>query len=157
MAKNHQNKKSNKAHKYTNPTTVPTKKKKKIFRDDPRNTDLYKQQSDETYDVVDEDSELLDIPELDVSDDFWDENNDPGSYYIDEPDLSIPTPIETMEDQYSDYSLSTPQNLYVDPTSYQIENGSANSDGSVRWVAYLYFDDVVGADSYEYVINASGS
>jgi len=52
-------------------------------------------------------------------------------------------------------TLAVPENLYIDPTSYQLEDYEASSDGMVRWVASLVFDDVNNAASYEYIINAS--
>jgi hypothetical protein len=154
VQKHHNKKKTKKTQKYTNPSSIPKKKKTKITKDDPRNTDLNKEQSNEIYDIVDDDY-TSSLDEIDISTDFWDENNDPDSYYDIDDDPVIATPIETMSDNSLDATLSAPTNLYIDPNSYQLENNSANSDGSVRWVAYLYFDDVEGAESYEYVLNAS--
>jgi len=153
MSKGHQKKKNKKVQKRINPATVPTKNKIKITVDDPRNNTLYQELSETTYEIVrdDADSDVI----FDISDDLWDEDNDPTIYSInDDEDLSVPTPIETMTDDSVGYELSAPTNLYVDPNSFKLEDNSANSDGVVRWTAYLYFDDVDGADNYEYTINA---
>ena len=153
MAKDHQNKKNKRVNKYTNPVSVPAKNKKKINQDDPRNNRSYKNKIDEIYEIIDEtDLDLLD--EIDTYDYLWDEDIDPSSYLEDNEDMEIPTPSDTMQDSSLDFSLSAPKNLYIDPSSFMLEDKDSNSDGVVRWTAYLYFDDVAGAESYEYTINA---
>jgi len=153
MAKAHQKKKNKKVNKYTNPVSVPVKNKIKINKDDPRNNSFYKNKIGEIYEIIDE-TDLDFLEEVDTSDYLWDENVDPSSYLEDNEDLEIPTPSDTMQDFSLDFSLSAPTNLYIDTTSFMLEDKDSNSDGVVRWTAYLYFDDVAGAETYEYTINA---
>jgi hypothetical protein len=155
MAKNHSKKKNTKAHKYTSPASIPHFGQTiKISSDDPRNSRLRMEQSPNTYKVTSE-TELDNVQEQDVAEDFWNEDQDPDQWYELDSDPVIVTPEETMEEPSTDYALSAPTNLYVDPSSYTLENNSANSDGVVRWTAYLHFDDVEGAEDYEFVLGAS--
>jgi len=153
MAKAHQNKKNKKVNKYINPTSVPANNKIKINQDDPRNNQYYKNKTNEIYEIVDE-TELDYLEEIDDYDYLWNEDNDPSAYSDDNEDLEVPTPEEIMQDSPLNFSISAPTNLYIDPNSFMLEDKDSNSDGAVRWTAYLYFDDVAGAESYEYTINA---
>lgn len=152
MSKDHQKRKSKKVQRRVNPATVPTKNKIKITEDDPRNNVLYQELSETTYEIVRDDTDVME--DFDIYEDLWDEDNDPTTYSIeDDEDLFVPTP-ETMIDNSVGYGLNAPTNLYIDPASFTLEDNNTNSDGTVRWTAYLYFDDVNGADDYEYTIIA---
>jgi hypothetical protein len=152
MSKDHQKKKNRKVQKRVNPASVPTKNKIKITEDDPRNNALYQELSETTYEIVKDDTDFME--DFDISEDLWDEDNDPTIYSVeDDENLFTPTP-ENMIDNSTGYGLTAPTNLYIDPKSFSLEDGNANSDGVVRWTAYLYFDDVYGADDYEYTITA---
>jgi hypothetical protein len=153
MAKAHQKKKNKKINRYVNPISVPAKNKIKINQDDPRNNSSYKNKIGQTYEIIEE-TELDYLNEVDDYDYLWNEDNDPSAYLDDNQDLEIPTPEETMQEFPLDFSISAPTNLYIDPNSFMLEDKDSNSDGVVRWTAYLYFDDVAGAESYEYTINA---
>lgn len=153
MAKGQQKKKNKKVNRYTNPLSVPAKNKININTDDPRNNKSYKDKIGEVFQVIDEtDLDLLEYAE--DYDGLWDEDNDPSAYFNENQDMEIPTPTQTMQDNSLDFSVSAPTNLYIDPNSFKLEDENSSSDGIVRWTAYLYFDDVPGAESYEYTISA---
>lgn len=141
------------AQKFINPVTVPSKNVLTIYRDDPRNNDMYKATCGMTVVVLDEDTPKYNaaVKDLDLSSESIDPqaylNVNPADVYNLQDDVMvIKNGISTI--------IAAPSNLYVDPTSYQLEDATVAGDGTVRWVASLYFDDVAGAVSYEYVINA---
>lgn len=154
MTKGHNTHSSRGAQKYINPLTVPTKKKIQIYEDDPRNNESTINESSVVYEIIEDDTDLYLLDDDDVYEDYFGEGYDPSVIMDDEPDPVIPTPSNLMVSENL-ITLGVPTNLYIDPSSYQIEDYSTSSDGMVRWVASLVFDDVDNAASYEYTINAS--
>lgn len=145
--------KSTSSTKYINPTRVPSKKKIKIHKDDPRNRVLHKKRSDHIFEVIDEFGENLKYEDQDISEDYFGEGYDPVTFLDDYSDPIVPIQ-EDLQIEISLPHLSAPENLTIQAGSYQLEDYASSSDGVVRWVASLVFDDVEGADSYEYIINA---
>jgi hypothetical protein len=154
--KSHVNHRPTKSHKYVNPATVPTKKKITIYRDDPRNTIDRLESSDVVYEIIDQEAEIQDLEQKNYFDDSFGEMFDPDSMLSEDNSEVVPTQDDLMIEDVVGF-LDAPQNLAIDVTSYQLEDNSASSDGMVRWVASLVFDDVPGAAEYEYTINASES
>lgn len=137
------------------PSTVHKKKKRKIKSNDPRNSQHAQQLLDEDFIVVEEDTTIIAKESVTLGD-IFSEDFDPTAMVSDDdfvPIIAIPDNVMTISSQAL---LEAPVNLSVDPNAFQIEDSSAGSDGSVRFIASLYFDDVEGADSYDYVITAKG-
>jgi hypothetical protein len=148
--------KTKKTHKYVNPLSVPKKKKVKIHSDDPRNNEAFLNSTSIDFEVLDQ--ELPGEPDEDESQSFFDslsEDMDPQIDNEEDPSATLGAYPDDM-DGISEFSvLDAPYNLYIDATrGYRLQNYSANGDGSVRWIATLYFDDVDGATTYDYTINA---
>ena len=154
MATKHNDHHSKAAHKYVNPVSVPKKKKKKIKKSDPRNNKHFLENSDEDYDI-DDSPELTEEIESDDIGSSFDETYDPDTHLNTGFETAIPTPAETSED-LTVTQLNSPENLSIDANSYQLADTNASSDGIIRFIASLYFDDVDGAQDYEYVLNAKG-
>lgn len=140
-------------HKYINPSTVHKKKKRHIKKKDRRNSEHAKDLLDEDF-IIDEEDDTVSVEAPPTSDDLFSETVDPETISLEvnfEP--VVPEPVETMS-AITDFNLGAPENLSIDANSYQIEDVNAASDGIIRFVASLYFDDVSGAADYEYLINA---
>jgi len=154
----HQTHKNSGAQRYINPTRVPAKKKIKIYRDDPRNIKSKIESSDTVYEVVQEDAEISAVPELDFENAVFSESVDPEFYeelniHNNETDDVVVN--ENIMNIYSSPFLDAPTNLNIDITSFRLEDYGNSGDGTVRWIASLSFDDVAGAENYEYTINAA--
>lgn len=154
MANGHNTHNSKGAQKYINPLTVPTKKKVQIYEDDPRNNESTISQSSVVFEVIENDIDSNSFEVEDVYGDYFGEDYDPDVVMEEDQDPVIPIPSDLMVAGNIE-TLAVPENLYIDPTSYQLEDYETSSDGMVRWVASLVFDDVNNAASYEYIINAS--
>lgn len=154
MAKKHNDHHSKAVHKYVNPVSVPKKKKKKIKKSDPRNNKHFLENSDEDYDI-DDSPESVEDNDPDHLEQSFDETYDPSTHLNSGYDAAIPTPAATSEDLPVTH-LTPPQNLSIDANSYQLADTNASSDGIVRFIASLYFDDVEGAQDYDYILNAKG-
>jgi hypothetical protein len=138
-----------KVEKYVNPTNVPKTRDIQISPNDPRNTEDYKKISPDNFLVVpDNNLETIDG----TPDDYLNTINLAGYDITDFTDyVDIQPPIIIGKVEAEDYvNSSVPQNLYLDVTSFTIDDNAGAADGSVRWKASLYFDDVIGAQSYEY-------
>ncbi|NDB81758.1 MAG: hypothetical protein EB127_03270 [Alphaproteobacteria bacterium] len=127
--------------KYINPNRVDTKRALTIFSNDPRNNlDFLKKNPFTTIiDYVPEDIEQQNIDNLknesitnpsplDFSTSIFDDLN-PDTSYSEGPVLSVP------------------QNIII--SNYELRY---SNDGTIYYVATVYFDDALGADSYEYVL-----
>ena len=154
MVNGHNTHHSKGAQKYINPLTVPTKKKVQIYEDDPRNNESTINQSSVVFEIIPDDIDADSFEVEDIYEDYFGEGYDPDVIMEEDPDPVIPIPSDLMTAENIE-TLGVPENLYIDPTSYQIEDYGTSSDGMVRWVASLVFDDVSNAASYEYTINAS--
>jgi hypothetical protein len=135
------------------PTRVPSLPLLKIRSNDPRNNWSYLQDLDRPY-------EIIYVEEEDSSDEYY-EGLD--SEYLSHSDpLSIansglgPARVynDVVMDEVSPISLRSPENLTILTNSYRLNDYSSAGDGSVYWTASLYFDDVDGAEDYEYSITA---
>jgi hypothetical protein len=154
MAKGHSSHQSKGAQKYINPITVPAKNKIQINADDPRNNESTFEDTFVVYEVAEEFVDLEYLEEEDLYEEYFDEGTDPDVIMDENPYEEVPLQEDVMVS--SGFTvLEVPQNLYIDPLSYQLEDSTSSSDGAVRWVASLVFDDVDGASDYDYVINAS--
>jgi len=154
MVSGHSSHKSKGAQKYINPITVPGKNKIQINADDPRNNESTLADTSVVYEVTEEFVDLDYLDQEDIYEEYFDEGTDPDVIMDENPYEEVPLPEDVMSSEAFG-TLGIPQNLYIDPLSYQLEDSTSSSDGSVRWVASLVFDDVDGASDYEYVINAS--
>lgn len=148
--------KTRKTHKYVNPLSVPKKKKVKIHSDDPRNNEAFLDSTSIDFEILDQ--ELPGEPDEDEGQSFFDslsEDMDPQIDNEEDPSATLGAYPDDMDNILEFSVLEAPYNLYINPSvGYRLQNYSANGDGSVRWIATLYFDDVDGATVYDYTINA---
>lgn len=139
--------------KYTNPTSVP--RKVEIIRStDPRNNILFLAQNPDVIVLDDDTSSEVDAPtEYQDLEDFSSEGHDPQQLFLSTLAQDVPQTLSQANILFP--VISAPSNLYLDPKSFRLENaGSVSSDGRVTMVATLTFDEVPGAVSYEYQIDA---
>jgi hypothetical protein len=127
--------------KYINPNRVDVKRALTIFSNDPRNNPdfLKKNPFTTVIDYVPEDIEQQDLENLE------------------DESITNPSPLDFSTSVFSDlnpdtsYSegpaLSAPQNITVGNYELRYSN-----DGTIYYVATVYFDDVSGADNYDYVL-----
>lgn len=137
------------------PTRIPNKPVLRIPYDDPRNNYSYLSKLSSPYEIVYDEEDTVDedhyveIDPLDSSS----EAVDPSSI-LNLVGKNISSTDTNLMNDNSVPTLLPPTNLSVSASSYRIQDGSSNSDGSVRWIATLSFDSVIGAYDYEYTITA---
>jgi len=142
--------------KFVNPASIPSKRVINIYRDDPRNNPDYISNCGFAINIIDGDNPVADL-DVKVSSVFTGEGSNPEQHILENNKTdSLNTDRLISVDQTST-PLASPQNIYLSPTSWQLEDYSSAGNGSIRWVASLYFDDVVGASEYEYTLNARTS
>lgn len=141
---------------YINPDRIPTTKKIQIFESDPRNNYSFLQLMGESIEVIPDPISDLEATGNEVMDFFSEATSNNFNLGLDN-DLTIPTNSDSSHEDIFTSTLSIPTNLYLDTNSYRLEDGSSAGDGTVKFVASLYFDDVLGAESYDYTLNASES
>jgi len=135
------------------PSRVPSAPVIKIRSDDPRNNWSYLQDLSRPY-------EIIYVEDESSSDEYY-EGLD-ADYLSDNDPLVIatsgilPAPVynDNVMNEVAPTSLNAPQNLTILANSYRLSDYSSAGDGSVYWTASLYFDDVDGAEDYEYSITA---
>ena len=134
-----------KVEKFVNPTNMPKPKVLRISRSDPRNNQAYIDSSEYTIVVVDDENIIDDEPSIEVAlEQSYDVEN-----FVQENGIASPEVFEYQKVEDAPI-LDIPKNLYLDQTSFNIDDSTAAADGSVKWKASIYFDDVTGATAYEY-------
>jgi len=142
--------------KFVNPASIPSKKVITIYRDDPRNNADYIANSSFAINVLDQDNPINNL-DVKTSRVLTGEASNPEQYVVENTNPNSVNVDRLISESKTDTPLGSPENLYIGPTSWQLEDYSSAGDGSIKWVASLYFDDVVGASEYEYTLNASAS
>jgi hypothetical protein len=142
--------------KFVNPASIPSKRVIEIYRDDPRNNPDYIANCGFAINIVDRDNPVSGL-DIKVSQVFTGEGSNPEQHIVENNQTDSFNTDRLISVDQTPTSISSPKNLYLNPTSWQLEDYSSAGDGSIRWVASLYFDDVVGASEYEYTLNARTS
>ena len=142
--------------KFVNPASIPSKRTIDIYRDDPRNNPDYIANCGFTINVIDRDNPVGDL-DIKISPVSTGEDSNPEQHVLENNQTDSFNVDRLIAVEQTVTPLASPQNLYLNPTSWQLEDYSSTGDGSIKWVASLYFDDVTGASEYEYTLNASTS
>ena len=139
---------------FVNPVKVPKQTVLRIYRDDPRNNAAYIKNCGMTVEIIDENGQVIQSSSGGV--DAFNESMDVGNTYLNDSGVTNnidPGLVNTNSNPLP--QLTVPTNLYIDSNSYKLEDYYSSSDGSVKWVASLYFDDVPGAIDYDVVVTAN--
>jgi hypothetical protein len=142
--------------KFVNPASIPSKKVIDIYRDDPRNNPDYIANCGFAINVIDRENPVSNL-DIKVSPVFTGEGFNPEQHILETNQTDSFNTNRLVAVEQTVTPLASPENVYLDPTSFQLEDYASSGDGSIRWVASLYFDDVVGASEYEYTLNARTS
>jgi hypothetical protein len=141
---------------FVNPASIPSKKVISIYRDDPRNNPDYIANSTFTINIIDGDNPINNL-DTGVNRVLTGEASNPEQHILENRKVDSFNVSTQVSELATEASLGSPANLYINPQSWQLEDYSSAGDGSIRWVASLYFDDVIGASEYEYTLNARAS
>jgi hypothetical protein len=141
---------------FVNPASIPSKKVINIYRDDPRNNPDYIANCGFAINVLDQDNPVnnlnIAVPKI-----LTGEGSNPEQHVVQNENVDSFNTGRLIALEQNVSPIASPKNLYIGPTSWQLEDYLSAADGSIRWVASLYFDDVVGASEYEYTLNARTS
>lgn len=142
------------AQKFINPTSMPDKKVLRMYRDDPRNNQMWIESCGMKVEIINEDAPISNPADPTYIKTLTSESSDPGSYYSENEAGIFNMQTQVMQNNEIASHIEAPTNVAVDTAGYRLEDASSSGDGSVRWIASITFDNVDGANSYEYVISA---
>jgi hypothetical protein len=147
-----------------NPSTVVPSSKValsptlRIYSDDPRNNLKFLSTLTIPYEIIDIEEENFENKE-DTYDGYEvqtlsNESTDPSTILNANATPPATVDYNFMAENSMDFGPQPPTNLFISANSFRIQDGSTGSDGSIRWIASLTFDDSFGATGYDYAISA---